>query len=339
MKKLRILIAFCLLFLFLFCKCAKDNLSPQESEKSQVCFEYFENEVKKEITVSDNTGENKAFFMVYAENKFHLENFLNSYSLNLITDPGRNYKDVFKKNTELKAAEGNQLVNFNLDESPKVYLELLYENIKAEGSCLFVEIVKSNLKSTNYIPGGLIGWTTINGDFLGTVHRGFGSEYLVQWTYKEKWYSKLKYVEIGDVNAWFIYPSGAYYGGIKNKSDWYKLNMIIRPDYYQTEVNYIVAYDLPDMRGHDCSIGSYDTYNCYVGSPPSGSEAFVYTYQSSGNTWFMYTPVNGNQCPLPGSSFDGANCQYRQVPDGADWFLWNNKWYVKPNIIEEFTYW
>lgn len=72
------------------------------------------------------------------------------------------------------------------------------------------------------------------------------------------------------------------------------------------------------------SIGSYDGANCYIGTPPPGTTAFIW-----GNS-FYYTPVSGNQCPRPGSSFDGANCFVLAVPAGTDPFIYANSWYVHP---------
>jgi len=72
------------------------------------------------------------------------------------------------------------------------------------------------------------------------------------------------------------------------------------------------------------SIGSYDGANCYVGSAPAGTHAFIWS------TNFYYTPVNGNQCPKPGSSFDLANCYVTAIPQGTSPFIWSNAWYVAP---------
>lgn len=81
--------------------------------------------------------------------------------------------------------------------------------------------------------------------------------------------------------------------------------------------------------GSDCAIpcpliGSFDSANCWVGEAPPNTTAFIY----SGN--FYYSPVNGNQCPRPGSWFDGANCFVTKIPAGAKPFIWTNMWYVEP---------
>jgi len=69
--------------------------------------------------------------------------------------------------------------------------------------------------------------------------------------------------------------------------------------------------------------GKYDGANCYVGSPPSGTKAFLY-----GNNYY-YTPAPGNTCSMSGSWYDGANCYLRAAPRQASPFIWSNNWYYK----------
>ena len=71
-------------------------------------------------------------------------------------------------------------------------------------------------------------------------------------------------------------------------------------------------------------IGSYDGANCWLGQPPFGTTAFIWS------TNFYYTPVNHNQCPKPGSSYDGANCFVMAIPPTTTPFIWSNMWYVAP---------
>jgi hypothetical protein len=70
-------------------------------------------------------------------------------------------------------------------------------------------------------------------------------------------------------------------------------------------------------------IGTYDSANCHVMTPPAESSAFIY------NNNFYYTPVNENQCPN-GGSFDGANCFVANIPTQTVPFIWNNMFYVSP---------
>jgi hypothetical protein len=73
------------------------------------------------------------------------------------------------------------------------------------------------------------------------------------------------------------------------------------------------------------SIGSYDGANCWMGQPPPGTTAFIWS------TNFYYTPVCGaDKCPLQGSSYDGANCFVTAIPPGTSAFIWSNMWYIEP---------
>ncbi len=69
--------------------------------------------------------------------------------------------------------------------------------------------------------------------------------------------------------------------------------------------------------------GRYDGANCYVGTPPSGTKAFLYADN------YYYTPQGLNTCPKPGSRFDGANCFVSAAPKQAQPFIWSNNWYYK----------
>ncbi len=69
--------------------------------------------------------------------------------------------------------------------------------------------------------------------------------------------------------------------------------------------------------------GKYDGANCYIGSAPGGTKAFIY------HNNYYYTPLPGNRCPLPGSGFDGANCYVKPAPKGTKPFIYANNWYYK----------
>lgn len=71
-------------------------------------------------------------------------------------------------------------------------------------------------------------------------------------------------------------------------------------------------------------MGLYDGANCWLGQPPAGTSAFLYSNN------FYYTPISGNQCPRPGSWFDGANCFVTAIHPQATPFIWSNMWYVAP---------
>ena len=82
--------------------------------------------------------------------------------------------------------------------------------------------------------------------------------------------------------------------------------------------------------GNPCNVnpcpyaGSYDGANCWLGQPPVGTKAFIWSNN------FYYTPVNVNQCPKPSSWFDSRNCFVTTIPAQTKPFIWSNMWYVEP---------
>lgn len=69
--------------------------------------------------------------------------------------------------------------------------------------------------------------------------------------------------------------------------------------------------------------GAFDGANCYLGSAPGGTKAFVYAGA------YYYTPTGPGRCPQPGSRFDGANCFVQKAPAGTSPFIYDNNWYYK----------
>ena len=103
--------------------------------------------------------------------------------------------------------------------------------------------------------------------------------------------------------------------------------------------NYTVVYKADDFRGNLCSMGTLDPsvkHECFVGSSPLGSTAFVYKYGGDNNRmYFFYTPVNGipRNCPRPGSVWDGANCRVMKIPAYAEAYTWRRNWLVKTDYL------
>ncbi|MFW6224854.1 MAG: hypothetical protein ACOC4B_01145, partial [Bacteroidota bacterium] len=175
-----------------------------------------------------------------------------------------------------------------------------------------------------------VGYNTKN-DFIGAVHRGSGYEFVAKLQYKSKWWKAWDYLTVNGANAWYIYPSGYnYYCALDERYDFYKRGVVIYPHYYQSGINYHIAYSANDFRGRTCEIGTYD-YNvygeCYVGTSPAGTTPFVYAHN------FYYTPINGNQCPRPGSYFDGSNCFVMDIPEECEPYTWQRNWLVKSNKL------
>lgn len=78
--------------------------------------------------------------------------------------------------------------------------------------------------------------------------------------------------------------------------------------------------------------GTFDGANCYVGTPPSGESAFIWSNK------YYYTPVGASGCPYPGSNYDGANCFVSNIPSNTIGFIWNNKWYYHPAGDSDYPY-
>ncbi len=75
----------------------------------------------------------------------------------------------------------------------------------------------------------------------------------------------------------------------------------------------------------------YDGANCYFGSAPPGTTAFIW-----GNGFYS-TPLPGKQCKV--GTYDGANCFLRPVPSAYSPFIYQNGWYTgrNPHYLVEST--
>jgi hypothetical protein len=75
--------------------------------------------------------------------------------------------------------------------------------------------------------------------------------------------------------------------------------------------------------------GTFDGANCYIGTPPSGTTAFIWSDN------FYYS---GNNCTYPGSGFDGANCYLQPILSNSIGFIWSNNWYLRPAGNDSYPY-
>tara|TARA_R110001592_G_scaffold325782_4_gene606142 strand:+ start:26397 stop:28055 length:1659 start_codon:yes stop_codon:yes gene_type:complete len=84
--------------------------------------------------------------------------------------------------------------------------------------------------------------------------------------------------------------------------------------------------------------GDFDSKNCFIATAPEGSTPFIYDTENStvNNGNFYYTPINGNQCPLPGSYYDGNNCFVQTIPNNCIPFIHNNSFYIIRNGDSEY---
>lgn len=307
--------------------CQKEEIpNEQNNQNVSVFSDNDEGEFKKEVVVTDESGNNTAFYRVYSDDNELLEQFIknNIFELKINIDDINTLKS---SNFPLKSEASNiDSSMYNLNMEPKIIIELITTNLQKDVTSYSLDIKKNNLKSTNFLFGYPVGYETSN-NFIGASHKNWGYDFFVKRRYKIHWYSSWKYIIYNGANAWRISYDEAIW---ENIAPSYRLGLIIYPHLYQKGTNYRIAFGSECFRGNDCTIGSYDSENCYVGTPPSGTRAFYYP-NNQGN--FYYTPVNGNQCPRPGSYFDGANCFVMDIPSTCDAFIWDNKWYVKTDVI------
>jgi hypothetical protein len=145
---------------------------------------------------------------------------------------------------------------------------------------------------------------------------------LSSWHYRN---ADDKVVESWAVGVVYVITNNVY-GGIEDAWQGVTLNQMrttYENKYTSLVIDLIDNFNQNPSLALNCPCGGYDGANCYVGTAPSGTTAFIYSNN------FYYTPVNGNQCPLAGSSFDGANCFVRSIPSNTTGFIFNNSWYVQ----------
>jgi hypothetical protein len=324
-----------LVFIVFFISCEKEQTNNELADFDLVSQIENEGKFKEEIVVFDESGRNQAFYAIYSDDKILLAEYLKKHEftlkINELNVEETQVSNFNNYNDYLKSGKND----FDLTQEPKIIVELVTTNLQDNVKSYSLEINGINLKSANdFIFGYPVGYTTSN-DFIGAVHRGYGYEFVVRFSYKTGWLSSWKDFVVNGGNAWFVYPSNEYYISLGESYDFYKRRIIIYPHYYQSSTNYHIAYVRNDYRSRTCEIGTYD-YNvygeCYVGTAPVGTTAFIWG-PNENQLSFYYTPVNGNQCPMAGSSFDGANCYVMAIPAGCEPYIWGRSWLVKSNII------
>lgn len=330
MKKILQLTLIAVIATLMSCEKEEQNLQTEISNEISDSQVQNDGKFKKEIIVTDASGNNQAFYAIYSDDEQLLNDYLeaNHLSLKINEDDVETLKNTDMPSTQnLKSTTSE---NFDLTEEPKIIVELVTTNLQENVVNYSLEVERTQLKSTNdFFFGYPVGYTTKN-DFIGVVHRGSGYEFIAKIQYKSKWYSSWKYLEVNGGNAWIISPSSAYFCDLDERYDLYKRGIVIYPHYYQSGTNYHIAYSANDFRGRTCEIGTYDYNNygeCYVGTSPVGTTPFIYAHN------FYYTPINGNQCPRAGSWFDGANCFVMDIPANCEPYTWSRNWLVKSNKL------
>lgn len=315
--------------------CEKNDVIAPDVTESDISKSstYSDGLFRKEIVVQDISGKNKAFYAIHSDDQALLSDYFLNNEFTLMINEGNVEwsKQNFETSQNQVKADSDR---FNLKQEPKIFVELIRTNLQKDVQEYSLHIVGKNLKSTTYVAGYPVAYTTTN-NFIGAVHDGSGSEFIAKLEYKAYWYTiNWTYVEIGGVSSWTIDPDIFYHIGLDEDWDVYKRGIVIYPDYYQQGVNYHIAYSANDFKSRTCAVGTYDYNNygeCYVGTAPVGTTAFF--YGTGSNRYAYYTPVSGNNCPLSGSVFDGLNCRYVSIPVGCTTYVWQRNWLVESEDI------
>ncbi|MCD6111936.1 MAG: hypothetical protein J7J86_01565 [Bacteroidales bacterium] len=337
MKKVLQLTLIAVIITFISCEKEEQILQKEVGTEISNSTEQSDGKFKKEIIVTDESGKNQAFYVIYSDDENLLSEYLmaNELSLKINEDDIEMLKlSDLSNQKQIKSSNGN----FDLNQEPKIIVELITTNLQDDVVSYSLEVKNSQLKSTkDFIFGYPVGYTTSN-NFIGAVHNDKGYDLVAKLRYKSTWLSSWKYLTVNGANAWFLStPSGyyCYYCSLDEYYSFYKRGIVIYPQLYQQSINYHIAYSHNDFRGVNCKIGNFDHNNygeCYVGTSPVGTNAFVWG-PNSNNLNFYYTPVNGNQCQRPGSWFDGANCFVMDIPAGCEPYTWQRNWLVKSDKL------
>ena len=94
-------------------------------------------------------------------------------------------------------------------------------------------------------------------------------------------------------------------------------------DYSGTSIDPRFRIRVVDNSPH-CDVGTFDSANCYVATPPPGTKPFI-----ANNNLYHSAEIGANRCPvtIPGAYFDSANCFVAKPPAGTNPFIYNGSLY------------
>jgi hypothetical protein len=334
MKKNYIMLIVLLLFIGVT-SCEKDETNVIESKVEVSCSEALsDGKYLKEIVVTDETGKNQAFYAIYSNDETLLNQFYESHNF-LITIEKHDIKSMKPRSETLNLKESKSDFNerdypgLNSSE-PDINIILINYNIE-EGTASFSLSIESNYVKNDYPVNTSITYQTTE-DFIGVVHRCHGHDFIIEMIYKNCWLCFEKnYLQDGYLKYWKIYPNpNHYYSDYLDISTWRRAIRVYR-HINQSSINYEIVYSVNNFRGQECLLGTYDNNNygeCYVATAPVGSTPFIWG-PNPNDLRFYYHALNGNQCPLAGSWFDGYSCFVVAIPTGAEPYLWNRNMLVR----------
>lgn len=221
------------LFVFLSFSCQKEeNLVVDDVDVGQSVI--IPSKFKKEMTITDKTGENSVIMAVYADEEKYLDDFTNGNNFKLLV----NEIDFEKIENSVKSTIVNKsnydAENFDLAAQPKINIEFLSVNLQASVKTYSLDI--QNVKTKSFIAGYPISQSSTR-SFLGVVHLGWGYEFLTKLYFRKHIYNSWTAITDGAINAWML-------DGVQNHInvnpgfDVYKRLIVLYPHKYENGVNY-----------------------------------------------------------------------------------------------------
>ena len=348
----------------LSCKKGNNIVTQDQQSFEKSIFEDQPGKFKKELIVEDETKKNRVYLAIYSDDSVKLNKYINETNLLLIKSTESSLKSSFQygdnsinssENDSLSKIVNNRMKN-NLDSlerigvKPSITVEIISENtddktvnfnlkvssknnnnLKAVSDCYFVTGqtpgVEYVVKGESFIGVSQYGhhsiyarisacksitssWSIIFDDFLGT-----------DWLTNVN----IRYLPKKHATSMPTDPAYSQYN--------YKRKIYVIPCADGVSGNYVISYSktgVSGFRGQKCYNNYYfDSRNCLVGVPPAGTTAFVWNGQ------FYYTPINGKQCPMANSGFDGANCIVKlPLPTDNSPYIYANRFYILPQLID-----
>ena len=320
--------------IFLY-SCTKDkSIQPQNPPHEVSVFKNENGKFKKEIVVTDESGKNSLFLAVYSDYQSAIDEYLKTTELKLIIEKD-DFIEKYKQNiSRNRASSGNDTQPSDIKKDHFVNVDFVTSNFEDNVKAYSIEVktkesteVKTKESTTSsFSPGAYTFYGPSTSHFCGVVHQGYGYDINVYLNYRNASFGIYQ-------NCWhgILNPSGSMYSFFCNSRLSNRTQVGVYLDSRQGSVNYKVCFSRSEFRGHNCTIGTYwGGEDCYYGTPPSGTTAFI--WQGGGVNNFYFTPLNGNQCPSPGS-FDGANCWVLAVPGNCEPFIRVNSWFVKTDLM------
>jgi hypothetical protein len=292
-------------------------------------------EYSKELIITNESSGNSVFLRIHADNKELCEGFLSNHEIYL-TNEVLDIEEVISKTNETDIK--NDTLNLDIKTKNNISIEVVASNMKnfEKNFSIGVKSIENQskeFKNKSFLSSyNMIDWVT-EGPFIGIInHKENYHIEVLQRTKRSFWHSwdNGRIDRLSNTGGG-IYP---YFTWLCKPFNYQRIGMRVHVDFRaQGFHNYKVVFSVNEFRGQTCTKtipSSYDGRNCYVGTPPPNTTAFIFPNDRG---FFYYTPINGNQCPMPGSTFDGANCGVYKIPDNTRGFIFENNWYVLPELL------